>query len=145
MLHRTIPLRCSPAHAFVVFTTMTELWWPQRHRRTEAATIVFEPRMGGRLFERAPDGSEWVIGKVNSFDPPHRLSMDWFPGSPDSPTSVDVAFRTVGAGTEIDIVHRAVSEGALTAWPGKVALFERGWGTVLPALADFIAQQDRGT
>lgn len=103
--------------------------------------MVFEPTLGGRLLERAPDGSEWVIGKITAIEPPERLSFDWFPGSPATPTMVDVGFRTAGDGAEIAIVHRALSAGAIEAWPGKVALFERGWDTILPALARLIEQE----
>jgi uncharacterized protein YndB with AHSA1/START domain len=138
VLERTMALACSPAHAFRVFTTMTDLWWPRPHRRTEAATMVFEPQVGGRLVERSPDGSEWVLGQVTAYKPPEQLSFDWFPGSPAAPTSVDVLFRAVPEGTEIAIIHRALSEAAIAAWPDKVALFARGWDTVLPALGRFI-------
>ena len=64
ILERVIALRCSPAHAFAVFTGKTDLWWPRHHRRTEAAAMVLEPRLGGRLLERSPDGNEWVIGTI---------------------------------------------------------------------------------
>ena len=139
MLERRIGLACSPAHAFRVFTTMTELWWPRHHRRTESATMIFEPMIGGRLLERAPDGGEWVIGKITAYDAPERLSFDWFPGSPAAPTAVQVSFDAAPGGAEITIVHRALSEGAIAAWPGKVGLFERGWDTILPALSRFVA------
>lgn len=138
ILERVIALRCSPAHAFRVFTEMTDLWWPKGHRRTPGATMVFEPAAGGRLLERAADGEEWVLGRLTVFDPPHRLGFDWFPGSPAAPTSVDVTFSAAEHGSEIAIVHRALSEAAIAAWPEKVALFERGWDTILPALARLI-------
>jgi uncharacterized protein YndB with AHSA1/START domain len=141
ILERVIALRCSPAHAFTVFTTKTELWWPRPHRRTAEATMVLEPRLDGRLLERAPDGSEWVIGTITAFDPPQRLAFDWYAGSPAAPTAVDVAFRASGDGAEIAIVHRALSAGAIETWPTKVALFERGWDTILPALARHIDTQ----
>jgi uncharacterized protein YndB with AHSA1/START domain len=141
VLNRVITLRCSPAHAFHVFTEMTDLWWPRGHRRTAEATMVLEAAAGGRLLERSPDGSEWLLGRITVFEAPHRISFDWFPGSPTSPTSVDATFRATAGGSEIEIVHRALSEGAVAAWPDKVALFARGWDTVLPAMADFIEKQ----
>ena len=104
--------------------------------------MVFEATPGGRLLERAPDGSEWVLGRVTVFEPPVRLGFDWFPGSPAAPTAVDVAFRAAAVGSEIMIVHRALSAGAIEAWPGKVALFERGWDTIMPALAEYIGKQE---
>jgi uncharacterized protein YndB with AHSA1/START domain len=141
LLERVIALRCSPVHAFDIFTTKTDLWWPRGHRRTPDATMVFEPRVGGRLLEKSPDGGEWVIGEITAFEPPAKLSFDWFPGSPSEPTSVDVRFRAVHDGAEIAISHRALTEGAIAAWPGKVALFEKGWSTVLPALAALIESE----
>jgi uncharacterized protein YndB with AHSA1/START domain len=143
VLERTIALRCPPAHAFRVFTEMVDLWWPRGHRRTHEAELVFETSPSGRLFERAPDGSEWELGRITAFEPPTRLSFDWFPGSPAAPTAVEIVFRPADGGSEIAIVHRALSAGAIAAWPGKVALFERGWDTVLPALAGFIQDQHK--
>jgi uncharacterized protein YndB with AHSA1/START domain len=138
VLERRIVLACSPGHAFDVFTTRTDLWWPRHHRRTASSVIIFEPATGGRLLERASDGEEWVLGRITAYDPPGRLSFDWYPGSPLAPTAVDVAFGPAPGGAEIAILHRALSEGAIAAWPGKVALFERGWDTILPALGRFI-------
>lgn len=143
LLERTIALGCSPAHAFRVFTAMTDLWWPRGHRRTVDATMVLEPRPDGRLLERAPDGSEWVLGRLTAFAPPERLSFDWFPGSPAAPTSVDIRFVDTGDGTDIRIVHRALSEGAAAVWSQRVILFERGWDTILPALRAYIETASR--
>jgi uncharacterized protein YndB with AHSA1/START domain len=139
LLERRFALACSPGHAFKVFTTMTDLWWPRGHRRTREAALVMEAQLGGRLVERAPDGSEWLIGKITRFEPPQHLSFDWFPGSPAAPTAVDIAFAGGPGATEIHILHRALSAGAIEAWPGKIALFERGWDTIMPALAAWIA------
>jgi uncharacterized protein YndB with AHSA1/START domain len=139
VLERTITLRCSPAHAFRVFTGQVDLWWPRHHRRTGTATMVFEPAIDGRLVERSPDGSDWVIGRITAFEPPDHMAFDWFPGSPAAPTAVEIGFRPTVDGTEIAIVHRALSEGAMAAWPSKVALFERGWDTVLRGLEQYLA------
>jgi uncharacterized protein YndB with AHSA1/START domain len=138
MLERVIALRCPPDRAFRVFTQQTDLWWPRGHRRTADARMVLEGFVDGRLMERTADGEEWVLGRVVAHDPPVRLAFHWFPGSPAAPTEVDVGFSATVAGSEIRVVHRALSEGAIAAWPGKVALFERGWDSVLPALAEFI-------
>jgi hypothetical protein len=138
LLTRTIALACPVGHAFDVFTRHVDLWWPRAHRRTTEATMVLEPVLGGRLLERAPNGEEWVIGRLTRFERPEALGFDWFPGSPLAPTAVTIAFAGSATGTEIRIVHRAISEGALAAWPDKVALFARGWDTILPALEAFI-------
>ena len=142
VLTRTIALACPPDRAFAAFTAHTDLWWPRAHRRTREAPMVLEPRSGGRLLERTPDGDEWVLGKLTRFEPPAALSFDWFPGSPAAPTSVDISFAEAGNGTEIRIVHQALANAAMAAWPDKVALFARGWDTVLPALRDFTDREN---
>ena len=134
LLTRRIALACSPEQAFSAFTRHIDLWWPRGHRRTREASLILEARPGGRLIERAPDGSEWIMGRIAAFEPAQHLAFDWFPGSPAAPTSVDVSFRSFADGCEIEIVHRAVSEGARQIWPQRIALFEKGWDTVLPAL-----------
>ena len=138
LLTRTIALTCPVEHAFDVFTRHVDLWWPRGHRRTREATMVLEPAPGGRLLERAPGGEEWVIGKLTQFAPPETLGFDWFPGSPSAPTAVTIVFARSATGTEIRIAHRAIGTGAVAAWPDKVAVFARGWDTILPALKAFI-------
>lgn len=141
VLERVLSLRCTPARAFHVFTAHTDLWWPRGHRRNAAATVIFEPEVAGRLFERGPDGAEWTIGRVTTCEPPARLGFAWYPGSPAAPTAVEISFRATPDGTEIGIVHRALSAEAIAAWPGKVTLFERGWDAVLAALAKHMQQE----
>jgi uncharacterized protein YndB with AHSA1/START domain len=140
VLNRELALACSPAHAFAIFTGRTELWWPRGHRRDPQATMAMEPVTGGRLVERSPDGAEWVLGRITLVEPPGKLHFEWFPGSPGAPTSVEIAFLPAGGQTVVKIVHRALGEGAIAAWPDKVAVFARGWDTVLPALAGYIAE-----
>ena len=47
-------------HAFTVFTEGMGTWWPSTHHilQGELAEMVFEPRVGGHIYDRATDGSE---------------------------------------------------------------------------------------
>ena len=137
ILRREIALNCSPAHAFRVFTEQVDLWWPRSHRRDRGATLIFEPGEAGRLVERGATG-EWTMARITGFDPPARLSLDWFPGSPQAPTHVEVAFNGSETGTTVTIVHQPLTAGAAEIWPRRVAQFVVGWDTVLPALRAFI-------
>ena len=137
LLTRTISLDCPVEHAFDVFTSKIDLWWPRGHRRNRDATLDFD---GEDLIERAPGGAEWTMGRVTAIDPPHLLSLDWYPGSPLDPTSVEVRFATKAAGTEITVTHRALTLEAKSIWPQRVATFTKGWDTVLPALKSFIEE-----
>jgi hypothetical protein len=62
---------CSPEHAFDTRANKTSTWWPRSHSMTSAPSLVviFEPRQGGRIFERTPDGAEHDWGEVVTWDP----------------------------------------------------------------------------
>ena len=136
VLVRTIALACSIEHAFDVFTEKVDLWWPRGHRKSRDASLHFTD---DALIERSPDGSAWTMGRITAIDPPRLLSLDWFPGSAAAPTSVEIRFADAGGGTEITITHRPLIE-TKSIWPQRVALFTKGWDTVLPALKAFIEE-----
>ena len=138
-LVRTIELDCPPEHAFDVFTTMIDLWWPRGHRKHREGTLRLEAVPGGALIDRAPDGAEWTMGEIRTIEPPHRLDLDWYPGSPAAPTSVEIRFADRAAGTTVTITHRPLL-GAKSLWPDRVALFTTGWEAVLPALKAHIEE-----
>lgn len=82
------------------------------------------------------------MGRVLEAEPPHRLRLDWFPGSPAAPTSVDIRFAETSVGTTITVTHRALTADAEAIWPARVAQFEKGWDTVLPALQMLIENEE---
>lgn len=137
ILTREIALRCSRDHAFTVFTQRIDLWWPKTHRKDSSAVLVLEGALGGRLFERSNDGSEWTIGQITDWVLGQKLVFDWFPGSPAAPTCVSVRFEAAGEDARILIEHSAVSRAALDVWPERVALFARGWDTILPPFQQY--------
>jgi len=138
-LVREIVLGCSPQHAFRVFTEHVDLWWPTGHRRSAEGRLAFETAAGGRLVERNGAGDEWTMARLIAFEPPNAIAMDWFPGSPDAATRVEISFRPEGSGTLISIVHSAPPGAAEAVWPARVALFERGWTAVLSRLSTHIS------
>ncbi|MEQ1900550.1 MAG: SRPBCC domain-containing protein [Devosia sp.] len=140
ILTRTISLDCDIDHAFRVFTERVDLWWPRGHRRNRDATLRFERDW---LIERAPDGSEWAMADVTAMEPPRRLALDWYPGSPNAPTSVELQFTSKGDGTEVTVTHRALTAETRSIWPQRVTRFIDGWDSVLPALQQFI-RTDKG-
>jgi hypothetical protein len=60
-LELSFTVACPPAHAFSVWAERTSLWWPPGHSVSGAPELVaFEPRAGGRIFERAAGGGTQV-------------------------------------------------------------------------------------
>jgi hypothetical protein len=136
LLTRMIGLACPVDHAFEVFTQKIDLWWPRGHRKHRDGALHLDLARGA-LIDRAPDGSKWTMAEITAFDPPVLLALDWFPGSPTAPTSVEVRFTAVAERTEIVVTHRPLLE-TKSIWPQRVELFTKGWEAVLPALKSFI-------
>jgi uncharacterized protein YndB with AHSA1/START domain len=65
--------------AFTVFTEGFGRFKPPEHYLlpVEIAETVFEPRVGGRLYDRGVDGSECSWARVLAYDPPHRVVLSW--------------------------------------------------------------------
>jgi uncharacterized protein YndB with AHSA1/START domain len=126
-------VECGIEQAFELWTERASMWWPRTHTtsRSRATRVVFEPTMGGRIFERRPDGGEVDWGSIVTWAPPYRLVYKWhvFSESVDA-TEVEVQFRDNGNGTtKVDIEHRgweAFADGELrrsrneTGWTGLV-------------------------
>ena len=65
--------------AFQVFTQDFGKFKPAEHNMlgVEIAETVFEPRVGGRLYDRGEDGSECRWARVLAYEPPHRVVLSW--------------------------------------------------------------------
>ena len=85
---------CGPDTAFRLWTEALGTWWPADHTVSgDPATVVMEGHVGGRVFERARDGTEHDWGRVTLWEPPSRLGYTWHLGShPDDATDVEVGF-----------------------------------------------------
>jgi uncharacterized protein YndB with AHSA1/START domain len=130
---KTVTVRCPPEKAFRHFTEGMGAWWPIAgfHVAPEPEAGAFEPRLGGRLFERSKNGVETPWGRVLVWEPPHRLAFSWEVSCSDpvERARVDVSFTRVAAGTEVKLVH--------TGWEhmGEAGArlrdnFDKGWVTV---------------
>jgi uncharacterized protein YndB with AHSA1/START domain len=108
-LRLTFRIECAPAHAFAVWTTRLSAWWPKGHTTSgdPDAVVTLQPRLGGRIFERARDGSEVDWGEITRWEPPHLLAYRWHIGRARADaTDVEVSFVDTGDGaTELRIVH----------------------------------------
>lgn len=135
---RSLTLHCPVEHAFRTFTNAISSWWPlDTHAidRGRARSAVFEPGVGGRLFERWDDGSEHDWGRVTVWEPPVRVVFDWQPNRERAaPTEVEVRFTPRGEETVVELEHRGwerLGEEGISARGS----YEQGWVGVLDRYA----------
>src|SRR3954464_10697605 len=65
--------------AFSVFTDDFGTFKPREHNMlsVEIAETVFEPRVGGHVYDRGVDGSECRWARVLAYEPPDRVVISW--------------------------------------------------------------------
>jgi uncharacterized protein YndB with AHSA1/START domain len=65
--------------AFTVFTDGIGGWWTSEHHILQAplAEMVFEPHVGGHIYDRGTDGSECRWARVPAYEPPNRIVFSW--------------------------------------------------------------------
>ncbi len=127
MIEKSIRLACGIDEAFARFCERAGEWWPveRRHTGDPRSTIVIDP--AGPFYEHAADGRQVPLGVVREHAPPHRLVLDWYPGTgPDLPTRVEVRFEADGDGTRVHRAARAGDAGEDT-YRQRAAAYERSW------------------
>ena len=138
-IRKTIRVERSPEVVFRVFTEEIGKWWPLKEGFSfggeKAKDIFIEGRVGGRFFERFTDGTEFEVGRITAFKPPHAVSFTWKAPEWEAPTEVEVKFAADGAGTRIELEHRGWEAGPTMQKQGQG--YDGGWDLVL---AKFIAR-----
>ena len=124
---------CPPEHAFALWAERTSLWWPHGHSVSAepGLTVTFEPRAGGRIFERTPGGAEHDWGEVLAWEPPRRLVYLWhLRFDRADATEVEITFAPLPDGTLVRIEHRGWERlGAVAA--ERRERNRRGWAGVI--------------
>ena len=113
-VHKQIVVAASADTAFRVFTDGMERWWPRDHYigTSPVNRMTVEPRVDGRWYQIAEDGSESNWGKVLVWDPPYRLVLAWqltaeWQYDAAFVTEVEVTFTAEGPSTTLVAVeHR---------------------------------------
>ena len=134
-LRLSFVVACSVEHAFGTWTTKMSLWWPLSHTTTgeRGFAVHFEPRIGGRVFERTPQGDEIEWGEVTAWEPPTRLAYLWhIRTTRDRATDVAITFTEQNDGAAlVEIVHGGW-ERLGDAGPGWRDANRGGWSGLLP-------------
>ena len=131
--------------AFSVFTEGMGSWWNPEHHILEAdlAEMVFEPRVGGHVYDRGADGSECRWARVLAYEPPSRVVFSWdintrwqLETDLDRTSEVEVRFVAEAPGrTRVELEHRNLERhgegwermrdavGAPDGWSGGLRVF----------------------
>lgn len=138
-LRLSFVVACPPEHAFSVWTARASGWWPVVHTVTcePGLEVVFEDRVGGRIFERTPAGVEVDWGEITAWEPPRRLAYLWHIAA-DRADATDVEITFVDQGddtTRVDIVHSGW-ERLGARGPTWRDANRAGWDGVLPHYHD---------
>ena len=146
-VHTSIVVDAPVERAFDVFTRDIGSWWPPEHHILEAelAEMVFEPRAGGSVYDRAVDGSECRWARVLAYEPPRRFVISWdinlqwqIEADPERTSEVEVRFIPESAErTRVELEHRNLERHG-EGWEGMrdAVGSPDGWGVGLRRFAE---------
>jgi uncharacterized protein YndB with AHSA1/START domain len=136
--------------AFSVFTEDFGSFKPPEHNMlgVEIAETVFEPRVGGHLYDRGIDGSECRWARVLAYEPPNRVVISWdispqwqIETDLEKTSEVEVRFISeTPERTRIELEHRNLDRHG-DGWDAVRAAVdsEGGWPTYLQRFAALLA------
>ena len=132
--------------AFEVFTDDIGSWWNADHHilQAELAEMVFEPRVGGHVYDRGVDGSECRWARVLAYEPPNRFVISWdvsaqwqLETDPAKTSEVEVRFTALGPErTRVELEHRNLERHG-EGWEGMrdAVASPGGWPAGMGAFA----------
>jgi uncharacterized protein YndB with AHSA1/START domain len=138
--------------AFQVFTEEFDQVKPREHNMlpVDIAETVFEPRAGGRIYDRGVDGSEFQWARVLAFEPPDRVVFSWdltpqwqIETDREKTSEVEVRFIAESAQrTRVELEHRNLDRHG-PGWEGERDGVggEGGWPLYLQRFAALITDQ----
>jgi uncharacterized protein YndB with AHSA1/START domain len=133
--------------AFSVFTEDIGSWWNPEHHLLEGelAEMVFEPRVGGHVYDRGADGSECRWARVLAYEPPKRVVISWdintkwqLESDHERTSEVEVRFVPEGADrTRVTLEHRNLDRHG-EGWEGMrdAVGSPEGWSEGLRGFAE---------
>jgi uncharacterized protein YndB with AHSA1/START domain len=149
-VHSTIVVEAPVERAFRLFTEQFDRIKPKEHNilGVEIET-VFEPRAGGRVYDRGVDGSEFQWARVLAFEPPNRLVFSWdispqwqLESDLERTSEVEVRFIAESAErTRVELEHRNLDRHG-DGWEGvrDAVAGDGGWPLYLKRFGAVIAE-----
>ena len=149
-VHHAIVVEAPVERAFHVFTADFGSFKPPDHNLlpVDIAETVFEPRVGGHIYDRGVDGSECRWARVLAFEPPERVVFSWDIGPDwqlvtelDRTSEVEVRFiAETPDRTRVELEHRNLDRHG-DGWEGvrEGVGSDQGWPLYLERYAGLIA------
>jgi DNA-binding transcriptional ArsR family regulator/uncharacterized protein YndB with AHSA1/START domain len=140
------------ARAFKVFTEDFGRFKPAEHNmlKVEIAETVFEPKVGGFLYDRGADGSVCRWARVLAYDPPNRVLLSWnispqwqLEDDPKKTSEWEVRFiAETPQRTRVEIKHRKLDRHG-EGWQGvrEAVAGDQGWPLYLQRYASLFAKE----
>ena len=135
--------------AFSVFTEGFGSFKPPEHNllAVEIAETVFEPRVGGYLYDRGMDGSECRWARVLAYEPPNRVVLSWdisprwqLETDPEKTSEWEVRFiPEARERTRVELEHRNLERHG-EGWEGERegVASDGGWPLYLQRFAEVV-------
>jgi len=147
----SIVVNASIETAFKVFTEDFGRFKPAEHNLlgVEIAETVFEPRVGGHLFDRGVDGRECRWARVLAYDPPRRLLLTWnispswqIEEDPNRISEWEVRFSAEGAERTLVVIEHRHLDRHGEGWEGVSEGIgaDQGWPLYLARYAALVAE-----
>jgi uncharacterized protein YndB with AHSA1/START domain len=150
-VHHQVVVDAPIERAFAVFTEQFGSFKPPEHNllAVEIAETVFEPRVGGHLYDRGVDGSECRWARVLAYEPPDRVVISWdidarwqIETDVEKTSEVEVRFiAETPQRTRVELEHRHLDRH-LDGWEAvrEGVDSEAGWPLYLHRYADLFAR-----
>ena len=152
-VRRQIVVEAPIDRAFSVFTERFGDFKPPEHNLlgVAIAETVFEPRVGGHIYDRGVDGSECRWARVLTYDPPHRVVFSWdispqwrIEEDPDNTSEVEVRFVVeTPQRTRLELEHRNIDRHG-PGWQGVAGgvADDSGWSLYLRRYAAMFSEDN---
>ncbi len=149
VVRREVTVDAWQQRAFDAFTKQFGDFKPKEHNLmgSPIAETMFEPRVGGYIYDRAEDGSECRWARVLAYGPPDRVVFSWdispywqLETDPANTSEVEVRFIPEGPNrTRVELEHRNLDRHG-PGWEGvrDGIADEGGWPTYLALYADVV-------
>ena len=150
-IRKSVVVDAAMNRAFTLFIDRFDVIKPREHNLLSVpiAKTVFEPRVGGHIYDVGTDGSRCNWARVLVFEPPTRVVFSWDIGptwqvesDPDRTSEVEIRFIADGEDrTRVELEHRHLErhgEGWRSVADGVGG--DAGWPLYLDRYLDVVAK-----